>query len=111
MDDKDSVVIDIRNSASASKKYLCSYCNTRLIPLTREDMIGCYVCTKCTIQYWPDQQPVKKQSKFELPGPNTDEHGNVVGDIGIPSLALKILIESYLQPHLGIRNYQQPIKH
>jgi hypothetical protein len=47
-------------------------------------MIGAYVCTKCTIQYWPNQTPVKKQSKFDLPGPPTDPHGNVIGDNDIP---------------------------
>jgi hypothetical protein len=77
-------VIDIRNSASAAQKYFCSYCSTRLTPLTQEDMIGAYVCTKCTIEYWPKQQPVKKQSKFDLPGPETDSHGNVIGDNDIP---------------------------
>ena len=86
MDDKDSVIIDIRNpaSGSAAQKYLCSYFNTRLTPLTREDMIGAYVCTKCTITYWPNQQPVKKSNKFDLPGPPTDSHGNVIGDNDIP---------------------------
>jgi hypothetical protein len=47
-------------------------------------MIGCYVCTKCTIQYWPALQVVKKSSKFDLPGPQTDSHGNVIGDNDIP---------------------------
>jgi hypothetical protein len=35
-----------------------------------EDMIGAYVCTKCTIEYWPTLQSVKKSSKFDLPGTN-----------------------------------------
>lgn len=47
-------------------------------------MIGGYVCTKCTIEYWPKQQPVKKPSKFDLPGPPTDSQGNVIGDNDIP---------------------------
>jgi hypothetical protein len=47
-------------------------------------MKGAYVCTKCTIEYWPNQQPVKKSSKFDLPGGPTDEHGNVIGDNNIP---------------------------
>jgi hypothetical protein len=81
--DNNSVVIDIKNS-SIAEKYFCSYCNTRLTPYTQEDMIGGYVCTKCTITYWPKQQPVKKQSKFDLPGPPTDSHGNVIGDNDIP---------------------------
>jgi hypothetical protein len=47
-------------------------------------MIGAYVCTKCTITYWPNQHPVKKSSKFDLPGPSTDSQGNVIGDNDIP---------------------------
>ena len=47
-------------------------------------MIGAYVCTKCNIQYWPTLQQVKKSSKFDLPGPPTDSHGNVIGDNDIP---------------------------
>jgi hypothetical protein len=76
-------VIDIKNSFVA-EKYFCSYCNTRLTPYTQEDMKGGYFCTKCTIEYWPNQQPVKKQSRFDLPGPPTDSHGNVIGDNDIP---------------------------
>jgi hypothetical protein len=84
--DNHSVVIDISKNSSVADtgKYFCSYCNTRLIPYTQEDMLGGYVCTKCTIEYWPKQQPVKKPSKFDLPGPPTDSHGNVIGDNDIP---------------------------
>jgi hypothetical protein len=86
MDDKnnDPVIINLKDSASKAEKYFCSYCNTRLTPYTQEDMKGGYVCTKCTIEYWPKQQPVKKPSKFDLPGPETDELGNVIGDNNIP---------------------------
>ena len=86
MNDKDNhfVVIDIKNSTSKVEKYFCSYCNTRLTPLSQEDTKGAYVCTKCNIQYWPTLQQVKKSSKFDLPGPPTDSHGNVIGDNNIP---------------------------
>ena len=47
-------------------------------------MIGAYVCIRCTITYWPNQQEVKKSSKFDLPGPPTDSQGNVIGDNDIP---------------------------
>jgi hypothetical protein len=30
------------------------------------------------------QYHVKKANKFDLPGPETDEHGNVIGDNNIP---------------------------
>jgi hypothetical protein len=76
MNDKDNhyVIIDIKNSFSPAQKYFCSYCNTRLTPLPQEDMIGAYICTNCTIEYWPTRQSVKS-SKFDLPGPLTDSHG------------------------------------
>jgi hypothetical protein len=86
--DNHFVVIDIKNSSTA-EKYFCSYCNTRLTPFTDEDKIGSYLCTKCTIEYWPKQQPVKKSSKFDLPGPPTDSHGNVIGDNDIPIAVLE----------------------
>ncbi|HSN95644.1 MAG TPA: hypothetical protein VLR10_00460 [Nitrososphaeraceae archaeon] len=82
--DNKSVVIGIKNSRSEAEKYFCSYCKTRLTPYAEEDKIGGYLCTKCTIEYWPKQQPVKKQSKFDLPGPPTDSHGNIIGNNDIP---------------------------
>jgi hypothetical protein len=87
----DSIIIDLSRARSKgnSNRYYCSYCNTRLTPLTREDMIGGYHCTKCTITYWPNQQPVKKSNRFETPGPDTDSHGNVVGDKIIPIAVLE----------------------
>jgi hypothetical protein len=81
----DSIILELSRARSKgnTNKYFCSYCNTRLTPLT-QDMIGGYHCTKCTITYWPNQQPVKKSNRFETPGPDTDIHGNVVGDKTIP---------------------------
>jgi hypothetical protein len=43
MNDKDSIILNIKDSASDAKKYFCSYCNTRLTPLTQEDMKGASV--------------------------------------------------------------------
>jgi hypothetical protein len=80
-------VIDISKGSLRSdsvEKYFCSYCNSKLFPYTREDMIGAYVCIRCNITNWPNQQEVKKSSKFDLPGPPTDSHGNVIGDNDIP---------------------------
>jgi hypothetical protein len=91
MKDNDSIIIDLSRARSKgnSNKYFCSYCNTRLTALTREGMIGGYHCTRCTITYWPNQQPVKKANRFETPGPDTDSHGNVVGDKTIPIAVLE----------------------
>jgi hypothetical protein len=105
VNDNNFVTINIMDSASAAEKYFCSYCNTRLTPLTQEDMIGAYVCTKCNIQYWPTRQSVKKSSKFDLPGTPTDSHGNVVRDNDIPIAVIDSLGElsttSYKQQKLS----------
>jgi hypothetical protein len=91
MKDNDSIIIDLSRARSKgnSNKYFCSHCNTRLIALTQEDMKGGYICTKCIITYWPNQQPVKKSNRFETPGPDTDEHGNIVEDKTIPIAVLE----------------------
>jgi hypothetical protein len=75
----DDISIAINLSNGTTLRYFCSHCNTRLIPLTQEDKIGGYLSTKCTIEYWPNQTPVKKADKFDLPGPETDQHGKVIG--------------------------------
>jgi hypothetical protein len=87
--DDHTIVIDIsNNSPTEATKYYCSHCNSSLIPLVQEEMKGCYICTKCVIEYWPNQQPVKKADKFDLPGPATDSHGNILGDIDIPMVVM-----------------------
>jgi hypothetical protein len=85
-----SVVIDISNNNSPTEatKYYCSHCNARLIPFTQEDKKGGYLCINCQIVYWPNQTPVKKADKFDLPRPATDSHGNILGDIDIPMVAM-----------------------
>jgi hypothetical protein len=87
----DSIILDLSRGAGKTnnKKYYCSHCNTRLVARTEEDMKGAYTCTRCIITYWPNQQPVKKSNRFETPGPNTDPHGNVVGDKTIPIAVLE----------------------
>ena len=84
-----NIVLDIsNNSPTEATKYYCSHCNTRLVPFAQEDKLGGYLCVKCVIEYWPNQQPVKKADKFDLPGPATNEHGDVLGDIDIPMVAM-----------------------
>jgi hypothetical protein len=101
----DYIILDISKSSKGSKKYFCSHCNTRLVPLTQEDRIGGYLCIKCTIEYWPFQQSVKKADKFDLPGPATDSYGNIIGDKTIPIAVIDNNTEpssaTYKQPKLA----------
>jgi hypothetical protein len=109
----DSIIIDLSRARSKgnSKRYYCSYCNTRLTPLTREDMIGAYLCTKCTITYWPRQTPVKKANRFETPGPDTNEHGDVVGDKTIPVTTMDVQqLSSTSYTHIDIPKAYRAMK-
>jgi uncharacterized protein with PIN domain len=74
MEVNDPIIIDLSRAKStgSSNKYFCSHCNTRLVALTQKDMEGAYICTKCIITYWPNQQSVKKANRFETPGPDTN---------------------------------------
>jgi len=102
---EDSIILDLSRARSTgnSNRYYCSHCNTRLVALTREDMIGGYHCTKCTITYWPNQTPVKKANRFETPGPDTNEHGDVIGDKTIPIA----VIDDPNQSELSSTTYKQ----
>jgi hypothetical protein len=62
--------------------------------------MGGYLCVKCEIEYWPNQQPVKKAHRFDLPGPATDEHGNILGDIDVPIVMMD-------NPEPSSTNYKQ----
>jgi hypothetical protein len=77
MNDKDnnSVVIDIKGSGSTTEKYFCSYCNTRLT-YTQVDILSALNVRLNT--------GLHKSSKFDLPGPPTESHGNIIGDKDIP---------------------------
>jgi hypothetical protein len=72
---------------SLSESLAATHCNTRLVPLTQEDKAGGYICTKCIIEYWPNQTQVKKANRFDTPGSDTDSHGNIIGN-NIPPIAI-----------------------
>lgn len=39
---------------------------------------GMYVCTRCNIEYIPEHELVRSKNKLEMPGPKTDEQGNII---------------------------------
>jgi hypothetical protein len=62
------------------RRYFRSYCNRKLAHSLDKEKGG-YLCIKCTIQYWPSQQPVKRSSHFEVPAgsdPNMDKAPPVI---------------------------------
>jgi hypothetical protein len=106
--DDNSIAINLSNGTIL--KYFCSHCNTSLIPLTQEDKIGGYLSTKFTIEYWPNQTSVKKADKFDLPGSESDQHGNVIGDKDILIAMIDENNKECLQLHINNRNYHPRLK-
>jgi hypothetical protein len=77
---KDFVAINIKdNSYTPSSQFYCNLCSCNLIILDAEKEE--WFCNRCHVSYFPNKgQKVKRPSRFETPGPETDKHGNITGD-------------------------------
>ena len=67
-------VIDISGKNSSPKKYFCNYCRRSLFLRDKETQE--FICTFCTIIYYPNNELVKKANKFDVPDgsdPNVDK--------------------------------------
>ena len=84
------VAISIKDSSLSyppSSKLFCNLCNFKLV-LFDAQMEEWY-CNRCNVSYFPNKgEKVKRANKFETPGPNTDIHGNIIGDKNIPIAVL-----------------------
>jgi len=62
-----------------SSKLFCSLCNCNLILLDQQTEE--WFCNRCHVSYYPNKgEKVKRANKFETPGPETDKHGNIIGE-------------------------------
>jgi len=80
---RDFVAININSDVSypPSSKLYCNLCSCNLIILDAEKEE--WFCNRCHISYFPNKgQKVKRPSRFETPGPQTDKHGNITGEKG-----------------------------
>ena len=79
---KDYVAISIKDSSVSyppSAKLFCNLCSCNLV-LFDAQMEEWY-CNRCNVSYFPNKgEKVKRGNKFSTPGPNTDKHGNIIGD-------------------------------
>ena len=58
-------VIDISGKNSSPKKYYCNHCRRSLF--LRDKDTQEYICTFCSIIYYPNNELVKKANRFEVP--------------------------------------------
>jgi hypothetical protein len=102
---KDFVAISINDSSTSyppSAKLYCNLCNCNLVlldPKTEE-----WYCNRCNISYYPNKgERVKRANKIKTPGPETDVHGNIIGE-KIPLVAMikedRDLSSTYGKPRL-----------
>lgn len=81
---KDFVAISVKDTSTSyppSSKLFCNLCSCNLILLDAQKAE--WFCNRCDVSYFPNKgQKVKRPSKFETPGPQTDKHGNIMGERG-----------------------------
>jgi len=85
-----------RSSTPGPKRYFCNNCCRSLFLNDKETQE--YICTNCNITFYPNHQIVKQPDRFDLPGPQTDIHGNVIGDSGPIIAAVDDPNKKHLQP-------------
>lgn len=78
----DFVAISINDTSASyppSSKLFCNLCCCNLILLDAQKEE--WYCNRCAVSYYPNKgEKVKRGNKFKTPGPQIDEHGNIIGD-------------------------------
>jgi hypothetical protein len=104
---KDFVAISIKDSStlhSPNSKLFCNLCSCNLVlsdPKTEE-----WFCTRCNIPYYPAKEKVKRPNRFTTPGPEIDEHGNIIGDNG--KAPLLSIVENNREPSSSYNKSKLP---
>jgi hypothetical protein len=79
---KDYVAFSIKYSSISyppSSKLFCNLCNCKLVLFDAQKEE--WYCNRCNISYFPNKgERIKRANRFETPGPNIDEHGNITGE-------------------------------
>jgi ribosomal protein S27AE len=79
---KDFVAISIKDSSLSyppNSKLFCNLCSRNLILLDPQKEE--WYCSRCNISYYPNKgEKVKRANKIITPGPDTDIHGNIIGE-------------------------------
>ena len=69
---------DSSTSYPPSSKLFCNLCSCNLILL--DPQTEKWFCKRCNIPYYPAKEKVKWPNKIITPGPETDIHGNIIGE-------------------------------
>jgi hypothetical protein len=92
-------VVDISKDSSSPKKYFCNYCNRSLF--LRDKDTQEYLCTNCTITYYPNNQLVKKANRLEVPDGSDPNQDRVPPIAMIDDVNKEVSSTSYKQQKLS----------
>jgi hypothetical protein len=81
----DFVAISLNDSSTStsysyppSSKLFCNLCSCNLILL--DSQTEKWFCNRCNITYHPAKEKVKRPNRLYTPDPETDKHGNIIGE-------------------------------
>jgi hypothetical protein len=95
-----SYISDNDDEFAQTKTYYCNYCKTKLSyngkePNTRKNE---FLCTRCNITFYPDDELVRKANKFETPGEQELLNATVDSDDNISVPASGYFAQQKLPP-------------
>jgi hypothetical protein len=112
---KDYTAISIKDSSVSyppNSKPFCNLCNCKLILF--DVQLEEWYCNRCNVINFPNKgERVKRANRFETPGPDTDIHGNIIGD-KVPIVSMvgndPKLSSTYRKPKLP-RSFEEMQRH
>jgi hypothetical protein len=103
---KDFVSISINDTSTSyppNSKLFCNLCSCNLILLDvqKEE----WYCNRCGLSYYPNKgEKVKRPNRFTTPGPEIDEHGNIIGE----KMPLVSIVDNDIEPSSSYKKPKLP---
>jgi len=103
---KDIVTIGDEWTGEDRPSYICSYCNRTLTKLTdRNNQNESYYCNSCGIDFQPDNENVRRETKLSVPDRSTETL--VATTPGIDYLNKSVEINHTPEPKGAFKSLQQ----
>ena len=94
---------DTSTSYPPNSKLFCNLCSCNLILLDvqKEE----WYCNRCGLSYYPNKgEKVKRPNRFTTPGPEIDEHGNIIGE----KMPLVSIVDNDIEPSSSYKKPKLP---
>jgi hypothetical protein len=100
--DYDFITINLKESVSPNTIYHCNWCHRKLFYKERDKETSkhIWVCTFCNIEHIPDNELVKKASRFDIPQGSDPSQDRVPPIAMIDDVNKEVSFTSYKQQKL-----------